>query len=88
MFGLSERKRMEGWRGVSTCVFGYCGRVMEKKGGIYGEREDTRGYGNSEPDIVLNSGSHEKYKFLRDVKLKTVCQNVQGLGSLDILSDK
>ena len=61
---------------------------MEKKGGIYGEREDRRGYGNSEPDIVLNSGSHEKYKFLRDEKLKTVCQNVQGLGSLDILSDK
>ena len=44
---------MEGWRGVSTCVFGYCGRVMEKKRGIYGEREDTHSYANREPDMVL-----------------------------------
>ena len=47
LFGLGERKKMEGWRGRENRVSGYWGRVMEKKKkkgekGIFGEREDTR----------------------------------------------
>ena len=46
------------WRGkdgfVLVCL-GIGGEWWKKKGekGIYGEREDTRGYGNHEPNIVL-----------------------------------
>ena len=48
LFGLGERKKMEGWRGRGNRVSRYWGRVMEKKKkegekGIFGEREDTRG---------------------------------------------
>ena len=40
---------MKGQRGVCTVCLG----IGEKKGGICGEREDTRGYANREPDMVL-----------------------------------
>ena len=56
---------MEGQRWVCTRVSGYWGRVMKKKKkkgekGIYGEREDTCGYGNSELDMVLRQWVPQK----------------------------
>ena len=64
MFGLSERKRMEGRRGVCTVCLGIGGEWWKKKKkgekGIYGEREDTCGYGNSELDMVLRQWVPQK----------------------------
>ena len=85
---------MEGQRWVCTRVFGYWGRVMKKKK----KKKEKRGFMGRErihAGMVIvsltwcsGSGSHKKYRFLSDEKLKNSVPNVQGLGSLGILSDK
>ena len=52
LFGLDERKRMEGRRGRENHVSRDWGRVMEKIKVFMG-REDTHRYGNCELDVVL-----------------------------------
>ena len=64
LFGLGERKRMEGQRRVCIVCLGIGGEWLKKnkKGekGIYGEREDTHRYGNHELDMVLKQWVPQK----------------------------
>ena len=82
---------MEGQRWVCTRVSGYWGRVMKKKKekrGFMGRERIHAGMVIVSLTWCSGSGSHKKYKFLSDKKLKNGVPNMQGLGSLGILSDK
>ena len=78
--------------GLYSCVW-VLGESDEKK-----KKEEKRGFMGREGihagmvTVSLTwcsgSGSHKKYKFLSDKKLKNGVPNMQGLGSLGILSDK
>ena len=93
LFGLGERKRMEGRRRVCTVCLGIWGewwKKRKKKGEkrIYREREDTHGYGNRELDMVLRQWVPQKVQIFKWWEVENSVPNVRGLGSWGILSDE
>ena len=93
MFGLGERKRMEGRRGVCTVCLGIGGewwKKKKKKGekGIYGEREDTHSYANHELDMVLRLWVPQTVQIFEFWEVGNSVPNVPRVGSWGILSDE
>ena len=60
----------------------------KKKKGIYREKEDTRGYANREPDMVLRQWVPQKVQIFEWWEVENSVPNMQGLGSWGILNDK
>ena len=65
---------MEGQRGVCTVCLGIGGKKKEKKKGFMGRERIHAGMVTVSLTWCSKSGSHKKYKFFSDEKLKTVCQ--------------